>query len=162
MDNYNRQVLIKVKDITDDLPKTRTDEESRRAEIEKKCQDFLEDVRKKFDSEITTEKIIEENESLRSKLKEYNESTQVIKQNLEDQLSLKDKQSIAFEEDFKTQITDKLSIMSDDTTRIVGENKELRCQISVYQKKFEEMTSTLSKFSSSFDLAKKEYERVSI
>ena len=65
----------------------------------------MKDLQAKYEREIPErDEIIKENEMLRKKFEEYVQNTSSIKDNLENQMKLKEQQTTAFEEEFRGQV----------------------------------------------------------
>ena len=65
----------------------------------------MKDLQSKYEKEIPERDIIiKENEMLRSKFEEYVQNTTNIKDNLENQMKLKEQQTVQFEEEFRGQV----------------------------------------------------------
>jgi len=85
------------------------DEKAKREELTLKCENFMKDLQSKYEREIPErDEIIKENEMLRKKFEEYVQNTTTIKDNLENQMKLKEMQTTAFEEEFRGQIKEKM------------------------------------------------------
>jgi hypothetical protein len=159
LESYNKAVLEKIKAMNEEKVQILNDEAIRREDVIKRCDDFKKDVQQKFDvADIET--IKKENDNLREKLNEYKEGTKQIQENLEAQLDLKEKTNSEFQENFKTQVQGKLDELLSQSDKFVNENTELKNELKIYQNKYEEMSSTISKFNTTFDSAKKEFEKI--
>ena len=105
LEKLNKFYLEKLKEINEEKKTIINEEKAKRNEIVTKCEDFMKEFQQKFEASIPEkEELIKENEMLKKKLEEYVYNTNQIKENLESQMLLKDKQNLLFEEELRNQI----------------------------------------------------------
>jgi chromosome segregation ATPase len=161
IERNNKLLLEKVKEVTDEKNGKIQEEKEKREQLERKCEEFKKDVDEKFSKDvIDKEQIIEDNNKLRVKLEEYKVNMEAIKANLEEQIDDKNKQANDFETDFKTQIQSKMDEMLSHTQGLTSENKALRSEVMIYQKKIEESANSMGSYTTNFENLKKEFEKV--
>jgi len=88
-------------------------EKARRIELVKEmslqCEEFMKGLQAKYYKEIPDRStLLEENDMLRRKFEDFVKNTTEIKDNLESQMKLKDKQTAAFEQEFVVQTKQKM------------------------------------------------------
>ena len=92
------------------MKKIEIDENEKKKEIEEKCEDFKNDVKEKFSGNFPDmEKFKEDNDYLHSKLDEYLENTEKIRENIMQQIQLKEEQTLETEKKTDEDIKHKLS-----------------------------------------------------
>jgi hypothetical protein len=163
IDLDNKDRLDTIKDINEDMVKRNVEENKKREDIQERCDEFRKQVYNKFHNGDVpdNQKIMEDNDNLKKKLQEYKDNMENIKKSLDEQLSLKDKQSDDFQSDFKKQIQEKLDEMKDQSDKLGGENKTLKEDVVFYQCKIDDITKQITSFTGSFESSKKEFEKVS-
>jgi len=158
VEKHNKLLLEKVKEMNEEKSLAEKEEKIKREDIQKKCEDFKNDVVSKFQSTDVTA-IQADNQNLKNKLEEYKENTKKITENLELQLKMKETQNLNFEEQFKTQISSKFNELKDQTDKFEKENVDLKLEYENAVKKFNNLSGSISKFHSRFDQGKKEFEK---
>ena len=86
------------------------------------CEKFREEYQKKYD-EISNDVIIKENEDLRNRIKECQENTNKIKENINEQMEMRKKQNDSITSMLNGQINDKLSEIDKETNKFEAENE---------------------------------------
>lgn len=161
-DSYNKALLGKIKELTGEKDEVIASETKRKNDIEKKCEEFRNDVVAKFQNQVPEkDKLREDNDYLRTKVQEYKASTDEIRINIESQLRLNEKDLQAFEDDFRKNMKNSVKNLEENANKFLIENNELKNQIISYNKKYEDLSGGCRKFNTSFDVAKRELERVS-
>jgi len=67
-----------------------------------------------------------------------------------------------YEENVKTIMEDKFKEINDQSKYIITENIELKSQLSMYTKRFEEISKTISQYNDCYETLKKENEKIKI
>ncbi len=154
-EKYNKILMEKIKIIHEEKEKILYDENNKRIEVVKKCEDFMKDVEEKLKAAAgEREQIINENNELREKLKD---AAKFIQDNLEASTSMK-ADSIRMEQELKGMMQGKLLEATENAQLLYQENINLKSQISLYTSKFEEVNKSMQKYSSVYDSLKKEIE----
>jgi len=103
--------------------------------------------------------LLQENQMLKSKLEEYVLNTNNIKENLENQMVLKDKQQKLLEEEIRNTVNTKIGEMSDQTQKLLLENRDLKGKNNFYAKKFDEVNKSIQQSNEVFTKLKDEVEK---
>jgi len=154
-ERYNKLLLDKVMEINEEKRKILQEEANKRGEIVKKCEDFVKEVQEKFNNSLPErEALIKENDLLKKKLEE----TQVfIKENLETTFKLK---NLQIEDEFKKSMNTKMEEIASQAKGYLQENSELKGQLMLYTKKFDEVNLSIGQYNKAFDTLKKEIDKV--
>lgn len=83
------------------------EEKAKREELTRKYENFLRDLQSKYQN-FENDDLVKENAALRKKFEEYVQNTTNIKETIEQQMKLKEQQTLNFENEFKTQIKGKM------------------------------------------------------
>lgn len=160
-EKYNKNLLEKIKELNEEKKKIEIDENEKKKEIEKKCEDFKNDVKEKFSGNFPDmDKLKEDNEYLQTKLDEYLENTEKIRENIMQQIQLKEEQTLETEKKTDEDIKKKLSEHEKSCNLIREDNKKLHTESTKLKNDANEKIEKINKIAKNFDYKKKEYEKV--
>ena len=133
----------------------------KKKEIEKKCEDFKSDVKEKFSGNFPDmEKLKEDNNFLQSKLDEYLDNTEKIRENIMQQIQLKEEATYETKKKSDEEVKTKLGMHEKSCNNIRDENKKLSAESSKLAKDAKDKIDKINKIAKDFDIKKKEYEKV--
>lgn len=157
-EKYNKALLEKVKDITDEKNNIQKEELEKFETIKGKCDDFKQDVISKF--EVTDTDIIrKENETLREKLTEYKDHSKMIEDSIKAQMDFKEKQLNLIEDGLTSQLNPKLNEFDEQNDKLKKENDELKEEFNSNLERINNLQDSITKFHSNFEIGKKEFEK---
>jgi hypothetical protein len=157
-EKYNKSLLEKVKEINEEKDQLEKDEHEKCETIRQKCEEFKRDVVSKF--QVTdTDLIRKENDTLKEKLKEYQDHSKLIEESIKQQLEFKDEQLHLIEDGLSAQLNPKLNDFEGQNEKLKAENMELRKEYNDNIQELNELQELLSKFYSNFEIGKKEFEK---
>ena len=160
-DNYNKNLLEKIKELNEEKKKIEHDENEKKKEIEKKCLDFKNEVTEKFSWNFPeVDKLKEDNDYLQVKLDEYRENTEKIRDNILSQLKLRDEQTLETEKKTKTELREKMKEIEKGSGSIKDENKKLTVEVTGLRDNANKTISKIQKIGKDFENKKKEFEKV--
>lgn len=160
-DNYNKNLLEKIKELNEEKKKIEFDENEKKKEIEKKCLDFKNEVTEKFSGNFPeVDKLKEDNDYLQLKLDEYRENTEKIRDNILSQLKLRDEQTLETEKKTKTELREKMKEIEKGSGSIKDENKKLTVEVTGLRDNANKTISKIQKIGKDFENKKKEFEKV--
>ena len=159
LEKYNSDIIKKINEIKEEKNKIEDKLKQTYEETKAQCEKFKEEYQKKYD-EISNDVILKENEELKTKIKECKENTDKIKQNIKDQMEMRQKQSNEITNMLNGQISDKLGEINKETNKYDEENAKLKIDIAMEKEKFGDNPDLMKDFNKKFDRAKKEYEKV--
>jgi hypothetical protein len=160
-EKYNKNLLEKIKELNEEKKKIEVDENEKKKEIEKKCEDFKNDVKEKFSGNFPDmEKLKEDNNYLQSKLDEYLENTEKIRENIMQQIQLKEEATLETKKKSDEEIKMKLSMHENSCNNIREENKKLSAESTKLRNDANDKVDKINKIAKDFDIKKKEYEKV--
>jgi hypothetical protein len=160
-EKYNKNLLEKIKELYEEKKKIEVDENEKKKEIEKKCEDFKNDVKEKFSGNFPDmEKLKEDNNYLQSKLDEYLENTEKIRENIMQQIQLKEEATLETKKKSDEEIKMKLSMHENSCNNIREENKKLSAESTKLRNDANDKVDKINKIAKDFDIKKKEYEKV--
>jgi hypothetical protein len=157
-EKYNKTLLERVKEMTDERNVIQKEESEKFETIRNKCEEFKQDVIGKF--EVTDTDIIrKENETLREKLTEYKEHSKMIEESIRAQMDFKEKQFALIEDGLTSQINPKLFEFDEQNEKLKNENEDLKTEFNENLDKINQLQEIISKFHSNFEIGKKEFEK---
>ena len=124
LDKFNKSVLQKIKQITEDKVKLVEIEENKTKEIAEQCEKFKAEYIEKFNS-ASVETIKKDNVELERKLNECRESTKKIQESIDAQHDLRDNKKMDLESLFTSHLTEKLDSLKKQSNEYKTENKKL-------------------------------------
>ena len=158
---YNKNLLEKIKELNDEKKKIEVDETEKRKEIEKKCEEFKKEVKEKFTGNFPEiDKLKDDNIFLQTKLDEYRENTEKIRDNILAQLKLRDEATMEAEKKTKDELKEKMKEVEKGNTSLKEENKKLANEVSILRDDANNKITKIHKIGKDFDGKKKEFERV--
>ena len=148
-------------DLNEEKKKIISDEVNKRNDIIKKTEDYMREYQDTFENVIPEkEALMRENMMLKQKIEAYIQNTKAIKENVENQIKLKDQQNFMFEDELRNQIKTKMDEISKQNDKAVQENQELKNKNATYAKKFEEVNKNISNSNEIFTKMKEDIEKV--
>ena len=159
LEKYNSEILKKIKEINEEKNKIEERLKQNYEETKTQCENFKEEYQKKYEA-ISNEAIIKENDELKVKIKECQENANKIKQNINEQMEMRKKQSEEMTKMLNGQINDKLSEINKETNKFDEENAKLKIDIQIEKAKFGDNPNLEKDYNKKFDKTKKEYEKV--
>ena len=159
LDAYNKTILQKIKEISQDKIKIAELEETKTKEIGEQCEKFKKEFLEKFNS-TSCEVIKKDNDELAKKLEECIVSTQKIKETIEAQHDLKNNKKMDFESILTAQITDKLNSLTSQSNDFKKENEKLHNELEAEEIKSKQLTEEMKKKTRIFENQKKKYEKI--
>jgi len=158
---YNKNLLEKIKELNEEKKKIEVDETEKRKEIEKKCEEFKKDVKEKFSGNFPEiDKLKQDNIFLQTKLDEYRENTEKIRDNILAQLKLRDEATMEAEQKTKSELREKMHDVEKGNTSLKEENKKLAHEVSNLRNDANQKIARIQKIGKDFDTKKKEFEKV--
>ncbi len=153
--------MQKMNDLQEEKKKIIKDEMAKRNEIIKKTEDYMKEYQQNFENDVPEkEALLRENMILKQKIEAYVQNTKAIKENVENQMKLKDQQNLMFEDELKNQIKSKMDELSKQNDKAMIENKELMEKNQIYAKKFEEINKNIVSSNETFSKMKEDIEKV--
>jgi chromosome segregation ATPase len=147
-------------DLQEEKKKIISEEQAKRAELIKKTEDYMKEYQQTFESVVPEkEALMRENMVMKQKIEAYVENTKAIKENVENQLKLKDQQNGVFEEEMRSQIRSKMEELSKQNEKAIQENQELKTKNTMYSKKFEELNNNIKQSNEVFTKMKEDIEK---
>lgn len=159
LDAYNKTVLKKIKQITEDKKKIAELEEEKTKDIIEQCEKFKKESLEKYNAG-SVETIKKDNVELERKMNECIYSTQKIKESIDEQHDLRDNKKMDLESLFTTHIKEKLDSLTKQSNEFKAENEKLQAEFDKEEEKREELNNILRKKTKKFELQKKELDKV--
>ena len=159
LDAYNKTILQKIKEISEDKVKIAELEESKTKEISEKCEQFKKEFLEKFNS-TSCETIKKDNDELAKKLEECMVATQKIKETIDEQHDLKNNKKMDLESIFTTQITEKLNSLTSQSNDFKKENEKLHNELEAEEIRSKQLNEEMKKKTRMFETQKKKYEKI--
>ncbi len=161
LDKNNKFYMQKMNELQEEKKKIIKDEMAKRNEIIKKTEDYMKEYQQNFENDVPEkEALLRENMILKQKIEAYVLNTKAIKENVENQMKLKDEQNLMFEGELKNQIKSKMDELSKQNDKAMIENKELKDKNQIYAKKFEEINKNIISSNETFAKMKEDIEKV--
>ena len=161
LEKNNKFYMQKMNDLQEEKKKIIKDEVAKRNDIIKKTEEYMKDYQQNFENGVPEkEALLRENMILKQKIDAYIENTKAIKENVENQMKLKDQQNLLFEEELKNQINSKIDELSKQNEKASIENIDLKQKNQIYAKKFEDINKSIMNSNETFTKMKDEIEKV--
>ena len=159
LDAYNKTILKKIKQITEDKKHLAELEEEKTKDIIEQCEKFKKESLEKYNS-CSVKTIKKNNAELEKKMNESIYSTQKIKENIEAQHDLRDNKKLDLESLFTSHIKERLDSLTKQSNEFKEENEKLQAEFEKEEEKRKELNNTLKKKTKRFELQKKELDKV--
>lgn len=159
LDAYNKTVLKKIKQITEDKKHIAELEEEKTKDIIEQCEKFKKESLEKYNS-CSVETIKKNNAELEKKMNECIYSTQMIKENIDAQHDLRENKKMDLESLFTSHIQEKLDSLTKQSNEFKEENEKLQAEFDKEEEKRKELNNTLKRKTKRFELQKKELDKV--
>lgn len=157
VEKCNKDIMENIKKINADKEQIKKMEEERYNDTKEKCDKFMEEYKQKYD-EISNEAIEKENDELRLRIKECEENTAKIKENINEQMEMRKKQTEDIQNMLNGQIQGKLDEIGKESDKYTEENENLKKEIEIEKAKYGDNPDIMKGFNKKFEKAKKEYE----
>ena len=158
LDAYNKTILQKIKEISEDKIKIAELEESKTKEMSEQCEKFKKEFLEKFTTSCET--IQKNNDELAKKLDECMVATQKIKETIEAQHDLKNNKKMDLESILTSQITDRLNSLTSQSNDFKKENEKLHNELEEEEIRRKQLNEELKKKTRLFENQKKKYEKI--
>ena len=159
LDAYNKTILKKIKQITEDKKHLAELEEEKTKDIIEQCEKFKKESLEKYNS-CSVKTIKKNNAELEKKMNESIYSTQKIKENIEAQHDLRDNKKLDLESLFTSHMKERLDSLTKQSNEFKEENEKLQAEFEKEEEKRKELNNTLKKKTKRFELQKKELDKV--
>ena len=159
LDAYNKTILQKIKEISEDKIKIAELEESKTKEMSEQCEKFKKEFLEKFNT-TSCETIQKNNDELAKKLDECMVATQKIKETIETQHDLKNNKKMDLESILTSQITDRLNSLTSQSNDFKKENEKLHNELEEEEIRRKQLNEELKKKTRLFENQKKKYEKI--
>lgn len=157
-DKFGKLLMEKIKGYQEEISNIRVEEDSKRREVIKKCEDFMQEVQNKIEAQKEDrENLIKENTEIREKLKE---AADFIKEHVENN-NIKS-QSMQMEQEIKNMMQGKLLEITEQAKSYMQENIQLKSQLNIYSSKYEELNKSIQQYNSLYENLKSQLDKRNI
>ena len=160
-EKFSNLLLEKIKSINEEKIKIIQDITEKRNEIVIETENYVKDIQTKFQNELPQkQKLLEENQKLRDELEDFTKKSSCMKEEIEKEISDKEKMNIDLQSDFINKYKNKLEKIQTEKETLFIENIKLKTEIEEYKKTKDDRESTHQKYVMEWEKFAKENEDV--